>query len=76
MLFDIDKCAQTTSLSTNFCLMYNLEREVNKELQVSFVYIFGFSNRGRIFKPRHNDGTLCEFLNFQVCLTFFWCTCT
>ena len=36
--------------------MYNLEKEVKKTLQVSFVYIFARSNLGRIFKPRDIDG--------------------
>ena len=57
----IDECTQTCthytqtiSLPTNSCSMYNLEREVKKKLQVSFVYIFACSNLERF----SNLGTL------------------
>ena len=38
--------------------MYNLKREVNKKLRISFVYSFGCSNHGQIFNSRDIDGNI------------------
>ena len=43
---------------TSFCLIYNQHRESNKKMQVSSVYIFGFSNHGQILNSRHINGSL------------------